>query len=71
MSVSEVIEQALELKTNERFRVVDEILKSLDKPDIEIDSIWADEAERRLSAFRQGKLATVSEEEFFSYKYDA
>lgn len=70
MSVNEVIEQALELKANDRFKIVDEILKSLDKPDEEIDQIWADESANRLEAYRSGELETVSEEEFFSYNYE-
>ena len=70
MSVNEVIEQALELKANDRFKIVDEILKSLDKPDEEMDQIWADESKNRLDAYRNGKLKTVSEEEFFSYNYE-
>ena len=69
MGVNEIVSQALELKANDRFKVVDEILKSLDKPDSEIDKIWADESQNRLAAYRRGELETVSEEEFFSYKY--
>lgn len=70
MSVNEVLEQALELKANDRFRIVDEILKSLDKPDDEIDQVWANESVNRLNTYRQGNLKTVSQEEFFSFKYE-
>ncbi|MEA2018990.1 MAG: addiction module protein [Campylobacterota bacterium] len=70
MSVNEVLEQALELKANDRFKIVDEILKSLDQPDEEMDEIWANESISRLEAYRRGELETVSEQDFFSYKYD-
>jgi len=70
MSVNQIIEQALELKVNDRFKIVDEILKSLDKPDTQIDNIWAEESQSRLNAYRKGELETVSEEEFFSYNYE-
>jgi putative addiction module component (TIGR02574 family) len=70
MGVNEIVSQALELKANDRFKVVDEILKSLDKPDTEIDKIWAIESQNRLEAYRKGNLETVSEEDFFSYKYE-
>ncbi|MBI5057400.1 MAG: addiction module protein [Nitrospirae bacterium] len=35
----------------------------LDKPDPEIDRIWADEARKRWQAFKAGKLETVPYEE--------
>jgi len=40
-------------------------LKSLDEPDKTIDEIWAIEAEKRLNAFKAGKLKTYSYEEVF------
>ena len=70
MSINEILEQALELKANERSKLIDELLKSLDKPDKEIDDIWAEESDKRLEAYRKGELNTVSEEEFFNYKYE-
>ena len=69
MSKNEVLELALHLKASERFLIIDELLKSLDKPDKEIDEIWEDEALNRLKAYDDGKLETVSEEEFFNYEY--
>lgn len=69
MSVHELLEQALDLKASDRFIIVDELIKSLDKPDQEIEAIWANESENRLEAYRKGELKTVSEEEFFNYEY--
>lgn len=65
MSINEVLEQALELKANERSKLIDELLKSLDKPDEEIDEIWAEEADKRLEAYRKGELKTVPMEDIF------
>lgn len=62
---TEVLESALRLKAHERFEVVERLLESLDNPDPRIDEIWADEAERRLKAYREGRLGSVSEEEVF------
>ena len=70
MSINELLEQALELKASERSKLIDELLKSLDKPDKEIDKIWEDEASKRLESYRSGKIETVSEEEFFNYNYE-
>ena len=69
MSRNEVLELALHLKANERFILIDELLKSLDKPDKDIDDIWEKEAVKRLKAYDDGKLKTVSEEDFFNYEY--
>ena len=48
MSINELLEQALTLNVNERTRLIDELFKSIDKPDEEIDQIWVDEANKRL-----------------------
>lgn len=46
----------------EKLRLVDAILTKLDKPDAEIDRVWAKEARRRWSAYKAGKVRTVSYE---------
>ena len=65
MSNNEVLEQALRLRAEDRFAVVEGLLKSLDVPDEKIDNIWLDEAERRLEAHRDGRLAGIPMEEVF------
>lgn len=50
----------------EKLRLVDAILADLDRPDPEIDRIWADEARRRSDAYKSGRLRTVSYEEVMS-----
>jgi putative addiction module component (TIGR02574 family) len=47
----------------EKLRLVDAILTDLDKPDSEIDPIWADEARKRWAAYKVGLIPTVSYEE--------
>jgi putative addiction module component (TIGR02574 family) len=47
----------------EKLRLVDEILTQLDKPDLELDRIWAEEARKRWDAYKAGRLKTVSYEE--------
>lgn len=47
----------------EKLRLVDAILNDLDKPDPEIDRVWAEEARKRWAAYKAGRLATVSHEE--------
>ena len=50
----------------EKLRLVDAILADLDRPDPEIDRIWADEARRRWDTYKSGRLQTVSYEEVMS-----
>ena len=65
MSNLEILEQALKLRPDEKLIIVEGLLKSLDAPDGKIDEIWATEAEKRLSAYRNGKLKAVPMEEVF------
>jgi putative addiction module component (TIGR02574 family) len=48
------------LPDSAKLEIVDSILMQLDKPDPEIDRIWADEARKRWHAYKEGKLKTVS-----------
>lgn len=65
MTSTDIVEQALRLKAEDRVRVVETLLESLDHPDSEIDAIWADEAERRLAAYRHGDVQGIPAEEIF------
>jgi len=46
----------------EKMRFVDKILTDLDKPDLEIDWIWAEEARTRWAVYKTGRVPTVSYE---------
>jgi putative addiction module component (TIGR02574 family) len=65
MASKEILRQALQLKPEERFTVVEGLLKSLDEPDKKLDDIWAEEAEKRLKAYREGRLEGIPMEEVF------
>ncbi len=69
MGKNEIFEQALHLETNDRFLLIEELLKSLDKPDENINKIWEEEANKRLDSYKKGNLETVSEKDFFDYEY--
>ncbi len=51
------------LPDNEKIEPVDSILIQLDKPDPEIDRVWADEARKRWQAYKMGKVETVPYEQ--------
>ena len=51
------------LPDSTKLELVDLILMQLDKPDPEIDRIWAEEARNRWKAYKAGKVKTVSYEQ--------
>jgi putative addiction module component (TIGR02574 family) len=61
-TVEKIAEDVRELTDVEKLRLVDTILSDLDKPDPEIDRIWADEARKRWAAYKAGKVPAVSYE---------
>ena len=65
MSTSDVIEQVLSLKASDRYLLLEILHRSLDKPDPEIDGVWQEEALRRVKAYDEERLETVSAEEVF------
>ena len=55
-----ILKEALMLRSFEKAQLIDRLISSLDKPDKEIDELWAKEAEDRIDAYDQGKLKAVS-----------
>ncbi|MDP2156156.1 MAG: addiction module protein, partial [Nitrospirota bacterium] len=58
------------LPDTEKIELVDAILMQLDRPDPEVDHVWADEARKRWQAYKLGKLETVAYEQVMG-KYRA
>jgi putative addiction module component (TIGR02574 family) len=50
------------LPDTEKLQLVDVILQDLDKPDPEIDGVWAEEARKRWAAYKAGKVSAVDYE---------
>lgn len=65
MGVNEVISQAMDLKPQERYLIIEQLVQSLNEPDKEIEKLWIEESQRRLDAYEKGELKTVSYEEVF------
>jgi len=57
---SKLQENIQSLSDIEKLELVDSILVTLDRPDPEIDRIWANESRKRWEAYKSGKLETVS-----------
>ena len=47
----------------EKLRLLKEIIEQLDRPDSEIDRVWANEARKRWAAYKAGNISTVSYED--------
>ncbi len=69
MGSKEILEQALKLKQEDRFMLLEGLIQSLDKPDHTLENIWTNEAELRLKAYRSGNLKGIPMEEVFKEKY--
>jgi putative addiction module component (TIGR02574 family) len=65
LSTKELISEALLLKPVEKFMVIEALINSLDMPDPEISKEWFIEAEKRLQAYKKGRLETISFEDMF------
>ncbi|OAZ91545.1 addiction module protein [Halomonas sp. G11] len=66
MNIKELVSEAESLPVEERVRVVDVLLRSLNSPEADIDKQWVDVARSRLDDIRSGKVATVSSEQVFA-----
>ena len=56
MSTTEILESARKLRPDERLRLIDALLETLDEPDPIIEAAWAAEAQDRLAAYERGEL---------------
>ncbi|MFA7239263.1 MAG: addiction module protein [Sulfuricellaceae bacterium] len=63
MGTQEIVDLALRLKADERYKVAELILNSLDRSDPVIDRSWTDEAQRRLHAYDAGRMNVTPIEE--------
>jgi putative addiction module component (TIGR02574 family) len=54
------------LKPAEKSLLIEALLRSLDIADPKIEKIWSVEAEKRLKAYKAGKIKTVSFENMFA-----
>ncbi|MFC1693256.1 addiction module protein [Candidatus Latescibacterota bacterium] len=61
----EILKEVLTLKPAQKAELIDKLLSSLDKPDREIDELWAKEVESRIDAYERGKIKAVSLEKVF------
>ena len=63
MNLNDLVSQIEALADSEKLALVDIILSKLDKPDPEIDSVWANETRNRWMAYKAGSIGTVAYEQ--------
>lgn len=66
MKTEDLLREIESLPVEERARVADSVLKSLNPPESEIDKKWAEVAKRRLEEIQSGSVKPVSGAEVFS-----
>ena len=59
-TTNSILEEALALRPSQKAELIDKLLSSLDKPDKEIDELWAKEAENRIDAYDRGNIKAIS-----------
>lgn len=60
---NKIVNKALKMTPAERAEIIDQLLRSLDEPDAEIDSLWKEEVENRIDAYEAGNAKTVTVQE--------
>ena len=55
-ALEQLAKKAIGLRPLERIRLVEAILYSLDKPDMDIEKSWIVESEARYGAYKRGEL---------------
>jgi putative addiction module component (TIGR02574 family) len=59
-TTNKVLKEALALKPAEKAELIDKLISSLDKPDSELEDLWAKEAESRIDAYERGAIKAVT-----------
>ena len=59
-ALNEILKVAISLEPARKAELIDKLLSSLDKPDAEIDELWAKEAENRIDAYERGEIKAIA-----------
>jgi putative addiction module component (TIGR02574 family) len=65
-SKEDIIQEAAALPVEERIIVVDSLLRTLNRPDPDIDREWVEVAKRRLAELRAGRVKSVPGDQVFA-----
>ena len=66
-----ILQEVLSLPSHMRTKLIDKLIQSLNIPiQKEIDDLWAEEAEKRISEIKSGKVEPISGEKVFEEIHD-
>lgn len=67
IATDKILEEALLLPADERASLVEKLLQSLNLPtETEVNRLWVEEAERRVSQIKAGKVELIPGEQVFA-----
>lgn len=66
MTTAEIFDSACKLRADERLKLIDALLESLDQPDPVVQAAWLAEASDRLVAMERGELLAAPIDELFA-----
>jgi putative addiction module component (TIGR02574 family) len=67
VAIEKVLNEALSLPAEARISLIEKLLESLNTPtQAEVDRLWAEEAERRVSQIDKGEVELIPAEEVFA-----
>ncbi|MDP2936732.1 MAG: addiction module protein [Dehalococcoidia bacterium] len=59
-TANKVRQEERTLKPTEKAELIDKLLSSLDKHDVELEAVWSKEAESRIDAYERGAIKAVA-----------
>lgn len=62
-SVNDIFSEVSLLNDTAKLQLVDKILMSLNQTNKGVEAIWNEEAEERITAYEQGRVPTVDEQD--------
>ncbi len=65
-SLDRIEKQSKELSADDRARLAESMIESLQVQEAEIENAWADEIERRVAAFDRGEIQAYPAEDVFA-----
>lgn len=66
MSSADILESARRLRADERLVLIEQLIDSLDEPDLALQAEWQAEAEDRLASLKRGELAALPMQELLA-----
>ncbi|GFE89417.1 addiction module protein [Steroidobacter agaridevorans] len=65
-SLKQILEQARALSTEDRAKLINSLLESLDSPLSAVEKVWAEEIEQRIAGFDRGEISAYPAEDVFA-----